>query len=112
MSRLRRTHTKALAPTALSTTIAAVWDPPAGKRVRLMGVANIREGSGTALNIAITNGTAVAAGTIGYFGIAASGVNNDMDFGEGILADLDAVLGFKALANAGTVTATLVGREG
>jgi len=112
-SRLRRTHVKALAPTALSTTIAAVWDPPAGKRVRLMGVSNIRETAGTALTVAVTNGTAAAAGTIGYFGVAAgAAVTDDIDFGDkGLYADLDAVLGFKTLANGGTISCTLIGRE-
>lgn len=112
MGNLRRTHVKPLAPTALSTTIAAVWDPPAGRRVRLMGIGNIRETAGTALTIAVTNGTAAAAGTLGYFGVAANGVTDDLDFGDaGLYADLDAVLGFKTLAGGGTVTCTLVGRE-
>lgn len=112
MSKLRRTHTKALGRTAISTSPAAVWDPAAGARVRLMGVVGLEESAGTALTIVVTNGTAVAAGTLGYFSVGASGILDDLDFGDGgLYADLDAVLGFKCLENGGTVSATLVGRE-
>lgn len=110
-ARLGRTHVKPLGPTGLSTTIAEIWDPAAGNRVRLMGL-NLKETAGTAVSVAVTNGTAAASGTIGYFSVAASGITGDVDFGDkGLYGDVDAEIGFKTLADAGTVVGTLVGRE-
>jgi hypothetical protein len=112
MSRLRRTHTKALAATGLSATIAAIWDPAAGRRVRLMGVVGLRETAGTAITVAVTNGTAAASGTIGYFSIPANGYIENLNFEDaGLYAVLDAVIGFKTLAQSGTISGTLIGRE-
>lgn len=113
MGKLRRTHNKALAPTALSTTIASVWNPAAGRRVRLMGIGSIRESAGTAVTVVVTNGTAAASGTIGYFGVGAGPlVTDDIEFGDkGLYADLDAELGFKTLADGATISCTLIGRE-
>ncbi|KKN51407.1 hypothetical protein LCGC14_0623040 [marine sediment metagenome] len=112
MGKLRRTHVKPLSAVAVSTTIASVWDPPAGKRVRVMGVSNIHETAGTALTVAVTDGTAAASGTLGFFSVLASGVADDVDFGDaGLYASLDAEVGIKSLAGAGTISCTLVGRE-
>lgn len=114
MSKLRRTHVKPLNALGLSTTIAAAWDPATGSRVRLMGITGLRETAGTAVTVAVTNGTAAAAGTLGYFGVAGGGgtPQPEVDFGDaGLYGDLDAVLGLKSLADGATISCTLVGRE-
>jgi len=73
---------------------------------------NVKETAGTAVTVVVTDGTAAASGTIGYFSVAASGITDDIDFGDaGLYAALNAVLGFKTLADAGTIVGTLVGRE-
>jgi hypothetical protein len=79
-----------------------------------MGVSGISETAGTSVTVAVTNGTAAASGTIGYFDVAGGPgtPTPDVDFGDaGLYADLNAELGFKTLADGGTVAATLVGRE-
>lgn len=110
MGRLRRTHNQALESFALSTTIAQAWNPASGRRVRLMGV-SVKESAGTAVTVAVTNGTVAAAGTLGYFELAAN-ESREVDFGDGgLYADLDADLGLKCLANTSQITGALVGRE-
>lgn len=110
MGRLRRTHNKSLESLALSTTIAVAWDPPTGWRVRVMG-ATVKESSGTAVTVAVTNGTAAAAGTLGYIELGAN-ESREVDFGDkGLYGDLNAVIGLKVLANTSEITGMLVGRE-
>lgn len=110
MSPLRRTHTKSLESFALSTAIASAWNPAAGRRVRLMGV-SIKESGGTAVTVAVTNGTAAASGTLGYFELGAN-ESREIDFGDaGFYADLNAELGLKVLANTSEITGELIGRE-
>ncbi len=110
MSRLRRTHNKDLESFGLSTTSATAWDPPAGHRVRLLG-ASVKESAGTAVTVAVTNGTAAASGTLGYFELGANEAR-EIDFGDkGLYADLDALLGLKCLANTSEITGVLTGRE-
>ena len=76
-----------------------------------MGIGNVRETAGTAVTVIVTNGTAAAAGTLGYFGVA-TGLTAGEDFGDaGFYADLNATLGFKTVAGGATVAMTLVGRE-
>ena len=110
MSKLLRTHNKSLESFALSTTIASAWNPAAGRRVRLMG-ASVKESAGTAVTVAVTNGTAVASGTLGHFELGAN-ESREIDWGDkGLYADLDAKIGLKVLANTSEITGTLSGRE-
>lgn len=114
MSRLRRTHVKPIAALGLSTTIAEAWDPPTGKRVRLMGVAGISETSGTPVTVVVVDGTAAASGTIGYFDVAGGPgtPTADVDFGDaGLYATKNNEIGLKTLADGATISCTLVGRE-
>ncbi len=110
MGRLRRTHNQALESFALSTTIASAWNPAASRRIRVMG-ASVKESAGTAVTVAVTNGTAAASGTLGHFELAAN-ESREIDWGDkGLYGDLDAEIGLKVLANTSQITGTLVGRE-
>ena len=109
MGRLRRTANLDLESFELSTTIASAWVPPTNRRIRVMG-ASVKESAGTAVTVAVTNGTVAAAGTLGHFELGAN-ESREIDFGDkGLYGDLDAEIGLKVLANTSEITGSLVGR--
>lgn len=114
MPGLRSTHKRVVSAEALSTTIAEVWDPAAGKRVRLMGVSSIYNSAADPVSVAFTDGTAVNSGTVAIIGVSGDtldGITPGQDLGDALTLALDAKLGMKTVAGIGTVSLTLLGRE-
>jgi len=73
--------------------------------------ASVKESSGTAVTVAVTNGTPAISGTLGYFELGANEAR-EIDWGDkGLYGDLDAEIGLKVLANTSQITGALVGRE-
>ncbi len=72
--------------------------------------ATIKESAGTAVTVAVTNGTIAAAGTLAHFELGANEAR-EIDWGDGgLYTDLDAEVGLKVLANTSEITGALIGR--